>query len=100
MLQAPLLSTRLNPLALTVTPPTVNVRMLPAVPEVDEFPSKMKVPGEHVAVAVAVAVAVGVGVCTGVDVAVAVGVGVCTAVAVAVAVGVGDAPGQPVNFSL
>ena len=47
MLQAPLLSTRLNPLTLTVTPLTVNVRMFPAVPEVAEFPSKMKVPGEH-----------------------------------------------------
>ena len=47
MIQAPLLSARLNALTLTLTPPTLNVRMFPAVPDVAVFPSKMKVPGEH-----------------------------------------------------
>src|SRR5450755_4332234 len=74
VLQAPLLSTRLNPLTLTVTPPWVKVRMFPAVPSSAEFPSKMKVPATHVGAGVGVGVAVGAGV--GVGVAVGAGVGV------------------------
>jgi hypothetical protein len=58
--QTPLLSLRLKPLAFTLTPPTVKVRRFPAVPEVDEFPSKTKVFGVQLPDAVAVAVAVAV----------------------------------------
>ncbi len=48
------LSFRLNPLAFTVTPLAVKVRILPGVPEVEELPSKVKVLGTQVGVGVGV----------------------------------------------
>ena len=72
MFQAPLLSFRLNPLALTFTPPCEYVRMFPAVPEVAVLPSKMKVPAKHGGVGVAVGAGVGVAVGAGVGVGVGV----------------------------
>ena len=38
---------RLNPLAFTLTPLFVNIRIFPSDPDVDELPLKLKVPGAH-----------------------------------------------------
>src|SRR4051794_39970379 len=45
--QTPVLSARANALAFTETPPAVNVRRLPAVPEVAVLPVNVKVAGTH-----------------------------------------------------